>query len=600
MILRRSLLAIACLCVSKLDARAWIFPEHRDIGRAAIDRLSAESRAVLEDRWKNSQLAVRWCAEVSAREDLPQRDQKPCADFAMLFALAGDHSCSPAQLSDIVQNSEWFPKVARFSAKLKSDLQRAKDLPEKLNVWNASNTSFMELDAQYLLRASGNNAHFPLESLPVSSDEHLDEFIARSITVDAPVNATQAFVRYHLSALSAAGKGDSVRAFLNEAFAIHFLQDLFASGHFAGTWGAAAERKGTHDYYCAKGLVTQTWSGKRFSAHGDAFMTEEDVSQSSATVAKSLQQLADAFNRSGIKPRLEQDEYNQDICRAVSWKGPLISGPDQQLVQSVLTDVPMPSEGEKGVSLPRYRIETGAFISASSGLRFGGATGDLTVNQNQQGDVRASARYELIGRLGVGTTGVLSKQSDGAMFIEGGLVFDGVQYNDPQLDNRGGIRLGIRVPFWILPGDFLILGPFFYFVDKEQLQNIAISASNGGFLGIEKKISTGIGSFQLMAGRQLSVSAFGRWGLDPPRITNADGTLIGTYRSMEFDFPLVEYQPERSFATKLAFSFSVQLGYAQEVVSDVNFNQNVSGSLSGLNNSSIIYLRLNLEGFKYF
>ena len=60
--------------------------------------------------------------------------------------------------------------------------------------------------------------------------------------------------------------------FADEAYAIHFLQDMFAAGHVAGTWGDASQRKGTHDYYNERGLKVSTWDGDIAVLTGDAWM----------------------------------------------------------------------------------------------------------------------------------------------------------------------------------------------------------------------------------------------------------------------------------------------------------------------------------------
>jgi hypothetical protein len=96
---------------------------------------------------------------------------------------------------------------------------------------------------------------------------------------------------FHLSALQKAGRlaneqlsGEQRRslsrsALFDEAFALHFLEDVFASGHVAGTWGDAAQRKGTHDFYNQNGLETFTWGGSNTSVvlMGDAHMRPEDA-----------------------------------------------------------------------------------------------------------------------------------------------------------------------------------------------------------------------------------------------------------------------------------------------------------------------------------
>jgi hypothetical protein len=66
-------------------------------------------------------------------------------------------------------------------------------------------------------------------------------------------------------------------ALADEAFALHFLEDVFASGHTAGTWGNASQRKGTHDYYNEHGLEVVTWNGEIMIITGDAYMRKQDA-----------------------------------------------------------------------------------------------------------------------------------------------------------------------------------------------------------------------------------------------------------------------------------------------------------------------------------
>jgi hypothetical protein len=104
----------------------------------------------------------------------------------------------------------------------------------------------------------------------------------------AELNAMGTYVWYHLRALAKAARiarGDlasaaraqaALAALADEAFALHFLEDSCAAGHMAGTWGEAAVRKGTHDYYNERGLEMVTWNGRRFVGQGDAYMRPQD------------------------------------------------------------------------------------------------------------------------------------------------------------------------------------------------------------------------------------------------------------------------------------------------------------------------------------
>ena len=81
----------------------------------------------------------------------------------------------------------------------------------------------------------------------------------------------------------------------DEGFALHFLEDTFAAGHVAGTWGDVSQRKGTHDYYNEAGLEVFTWGGGSHSAvlMGDAHMRPEDAERAAGVVRDSLAQVID-------------------------------------------------------------------------------------------------------------------------------------------------------------------------------------------------------------------------------------------------------------------------------------------------------------------
>ena len=75
----------------------------------------------------------------------------------------------------------------------------------------------------------------------------------------------------------------------DEAFALHFLEDVFAAGHVAGTRGDASQRKGTHDYYNEMGLKVSTWEGESIVLTGDAWMRHEDSERAAIAVQISLE-----------------------------------------------------------------------------------------------------------------------------------------------------------------------------------------------------------------------------------------------------------------------------------------------------------------------
>ena len=160
------------------------------------------------------------------------------------------------------------------------------------------------MDPEYATRAGSNNVHFLL-ARPDAYIEVRDYLIA-CLSEGAELNALGAYTWYHFSALEKASKyfnenlSDKERSALilsalaDEGFGLHFLEDAFASGHTAGTWGDASQRKGTHDYYNERGLEVTTWDGQRRIITGDAFMRTEDAEFTSIAVQKSLEQLLDA------------------------------------------------------------------------------------------------------------------------------------------------------------------------------------------------------------------------------------------------------------------------------------------------------------------
>jgi hypothetical protein len=105
----------------------------------------------------------------------------------------------------------------------------------------------------------------------------------------APLNALGAYAYFHTRALERIAQANNsalseeqrsailLAALANEAFALHFIEDVYASGHVAGTWGDAAQRKGTHDHYNEAGLEVESWDGQSFVLTGDAYMREKDA-----------------------------------------------------------------------------------------------------------------------------------------------------------------------------------------------------------------------------------------------------------------------------------------------------------------------------------
>jgi len=329
--LLRLVLPMAALAAAG-PAQAWIYPEHRDIAVLAVQNLDPERKAQFDRLWLLARTGneQRLC-EVPA--DGEQGTTPVCIDWAALPAIAGDHSCSSADLVSTALDSAWILQLADVAAQLKLDLARIpvtataeqldgaaspfadakrrfadeKSRAARLNALRTADTRMQRADPQYATRADANLAHFVLSRPGTSLDA--DEHGKVSYGPGIELNAGGVYAWYHLAALDKASKlanepGLSeveretlVRSMLfDEAFALHFLEDMFAAGHVAGSWGDVSQRKGTHDFYNQNGLEAFTWTGRdnTLVLMGDAHMRPEDAALVAETVRASLEQVLDA------------------------------------------------------------------------------------------------------------------------------------------------------------------------------------------------------------------------------------------------------------------------------------------------------------------
>jgi hypothetical protein len=327
---RSALLAVAMWCATS-SAFAWVYPEHRDIAVAAVEKLDPARRAVFDALWREAHLTQekRLCKQGA---DSKQGVTPSCIDWAALSAIAGDHSCSSQDLTQTVLSSDWILSVADFAAQLKIDLSRIDVLPpseqvpgahdpivdfkrrmqtegaraDRQNALRTADIRLQRVDSQYATRASSNNAHFLLPRAHTGTSPQ--EYVKSTLQPGSEISAAGVYVWYHLSALQKAKRlaneelspdvRDALaRAMLfDEAFALHFLEDVFSAGHVAGTWGDTAQRRGTHDFYNEAGLEVFPWKGSSESMvlMGDAHMRAEDLERASMAVRASLEQVLDA------------------------------------------------------------------------------------------------------------------------------------------------------------------------------------------------------------------------------------------------------------------------------------------------------------------
>ena len=443
-------------------AQAWIYPEHRDITVLALDGLNAERRATIDALWAEARAGHegRLCAPVV---DTTQGTKPSCFDWAAWPAIAGDHSCSGAELVSTIIDAAWSLDVAAIGAELKRDLAGAKSRANRINDLRRSDLKLQRSDLRYATRAGSNNVHFLL-ARPNASIDHT-EYLRLCLVEGSEPSAIGAYAWYHTSALMKAsrlhGEAEDNRAervalaravLADEAFAIHFLEDAFSAGHVAGTWGSAAVRKGTHDYYNERGLDAPTWNRGEHVLAGDAHMRPEDAERAAKIVRTSIEQIADASRGRVNVPSDAAAEVSSpdalDVCGMKGIPSRPASPAARPLELAIADELPVPALGDGLGAVPRFRAELGPFIgiSAAAGASF--ISGGFSAGETTGGAIGV---LDVGLRLGLGLEGVMGESGDGLVFLDLGLRHDtasSMSFSDnPTLVETGAITAAIPARF---------------------------------------------------------------------------------------------------------------------------------------------------------
>ena len=617
-------------------ARAWIYSEHRDIMAEALRNLPPDQQALFAELWSAARTdrAARYCA---AMVDGDGRAPLSCIDLAAWPAIAGDHSCSPDQLIAKILTSDWILKVAKAAAETKVALANAKTSQAILNEWAISNLKLQLADPEYVSRAGNNIGHF----LTTRSSDDLTQHLSRIFASNAEPNALALYIYYHLGALALAQRWTTTetanrpqlarRILATEAFALHFLEDTFAAGHVAGSWGDLAERKGTHDYYSEFGLDSSAWDGTPLVLFGDAHMRNEDLHRTSRIVAQSLSQLIAGFRPNPsegtavakVDANAATAAASFDSCTATKQPAEMVTQDTVPIVFPIARQTPLPSRGADDVHVPRFRQEIGPFV---------GFAGDLTGGGSFAGFQSTTAAPRFVGsgevgfRVGVGLEALTGSTGAGQAFLGLGFHFETPQRDvspDSRYEAAGlsmvparrGITARLRVPFYIVPFDLLIAAPILVWASPTALTNMGIVAASGGLIPWHYAINTPVGAFQFLLGREVGLTFYGYIGdrIESAAIAAPGATvpIAGTrlsfisYRSLQFDFPSFEYRPLRDFATKQALTFAIQLGWGVEFPNQVRYISKLTlppatGPTPDLATTWLLYLRLHFDARYYF
>ncbi len=614
-------------------AHAWVYPEHRDIATLAVLDLDDQRRAEFDRLWADARAADGDTLCPSAA-DVAQGVAPPCIDWAALSGIAGDHACSGREMMDTVTETDWILVVADVAAQLKADLSRipvtapprtekglaqavtatrerladSATRAERLNALRAADTRMQRADPKYATRADANLAHFMLPRPDTELDPTAYGMLALKPGTD--LNAAGVYAWYHISALQKAARlahealpEDERRALarsilFDEAFALHFLEDTYAAGHVAGSWGDVSQRKGTHDFYNQHGMEVFTWKGRDRTVvlMGDAHMRPEDAELAAEAVRVSIEQILDAAvgRDPGFplpyKPGVAGLPDDFDVCESLTFpdRGEYLGSGESRYapaLEEVLLATPVPGLGPGLGELPRARSEVGTFVGLAAALEGRGISGGFLESQDEAG---AIGGLDLGARFGLGLEGALGDAGDGLVFFQLGYHADGPSSNEfvrelggpvrgsltSAIPAREAISTRLRMPFYLVPGDLLFLFPM-YFVNPEGYNELAVTASNGGLLGLEKAWNTGVGRFQFVLGRELGVYWYGVRNEDqlfaPPTGSGEPSRLVN-FKSMYYDLPILEYRPFRAFSSNQSSSLLFQLfagldvPYDEEVV----------------------------------
>jgi len=640
-------------------ALAWIYPEHRDIAVRAVQGLDAGQKELFDRLWSEARAGdeQRMCAIAA---DAGQGLAPACIDWAALPGIAGDHSCSSQGMLDTVRNEQWILVVADVAAQLKSDLARipvtappeqaggASELlsdpgrrladeatrAQRVNALRTADTRLQRADPKYATRADANLAHF----LMPRPDTNLDPLAygVLALKPGSELNAVGVYAWFHISALQKASRlaNESqltreerralVRAMLfDEAFALHFLEDTFASGHVAGSWGDVSQRKGTHDFYNQNGIEVFTWKGRERTLvlMGDAHMRSQDAAIAATTVRTSIAQLLDVATgrTSGYSvphfPQAPAAADGFDICTATTF-------PDRALglgsggksfyapaLEEALLDTPVPGLGPGLGALPRARSEVGPFLGLAAMLDARGISGGFLDGQGSSG---AIGGVELGFRVGVGLEGALGDAGDGLVYLQAGFRSDSPSTNEfsnagkvdsgsltAAIPARSALATRIRMPYYVVPGDLLLLAPL-YLANPDAYTAMAVTASNGGVLGLQRGWATRFGRFQFVLGRELGVNFYGlftRQQLLSPTGDPGTPMRLVNFKSVAFDLPILEYRPYRAFSSNQSSSLLFQLFAGADVPYSASFE--ATGTPANLKTVWFIGLRMNFD-WRYY
>ena len=267
---RAALFAVTLLaaCFTTTRAHAWYFPEHAVLTGDGHAALAPELRAIIGEAVAEARkegLPICERTDLGLEDALTEaplvtaRIRTPasvsCVPYATLPGLAGDHADDIAELRDVLTKPTAIELVSAAAYewhRFREQTRRGQSSLDRMSFVHDLDVAFYFLDPLYVPRARATQSHFrdvgrSFETVlrELGSDGRADDVLSR-------------FVLHHNRSLSLAAASRRVEALLEHAFAVHFLEDAFASGHLVmseATWARGRDFvRSRHDAFNADGL----------------------------------------------------------------------------------------------------------------------------------------------------------------------------------------------------------------------------------------------------------------------------------------------------------------------------------------------------------
>jgi hypothetical protein len=164
----------------------------------------------------------------------------------------------------------------------------------------------------------------------------------------------------------------------------------------------------------------------------------------------------------------------------------------------------------------------------------------------------------------------------------------------------------LRLPYYVIPGDLIILGPLLYIVAPKTMNKVVATAGAGGLIPWQSGLVSPIGRFQFILGREVGICFYGSLnGRDSYLSSFTDsngnkGLILYSMKTTHFDFPFLEYRPVRTFSRRQSASLLVQLYAGLDIPGKPTMIEPVGMTPPALNNIWSLGVRFAFDWRYYY